>query len=404
MKIIHTADWHVDANIKEARRCLQYLVAEAERIKPDLVTITGDIWNSASVHLDSAATRLVARTVWKLKEIATHGVVILIGTPSHDGLASKVFDTIPKVEVIDTPRSIIYDAQPGHPYSQFLVSGLPQPTKQYLESIAHGDIDDVNLAMSEALTGVLGGFGDNARKVDGPHICLGHFSVRGCKISPTQQLIGYDIEMSSYQLEMAQPTLWCLGHIHHPQEVAERVFYSGSIYRVDFGERDSVPGFWQHNLVTALDEVRQLLIDVQSIRHNTPATTMSKISIDAADINNPDEIDYMIDADEAAEKMQIEVKTWADLADTIDVHLIKENAVALGAKQVDIIIVRVPRPNVRSAKVLAADRLRDKIQARAEIVDDKINQGILDKADMVESMGAEEVVKAVKSQFVKGVE
>jgi DNA repair exonuclease SbcCD nuclease subunit len=216
MKILHTADWHIDANIIEAGRCLKFLVQEASRIEPHLVVISGDMFNSADVRLDSHAARLAMKTVRSLAKYSANGVVILIGTPSHDGLAATIFDEMPKVIVADKPNSIIYDpivAGEKH----LVVSCLPQPTKQYLESAldadgvitSGGDIEDVNQAMSVKLTAICTGFGAaRAQYEDAIHICLGHFTVRGAKISPTQQMIGYDIELSTFQLNSAHPTLW----------------------------------------------------------------------------------------------------------------------------------------------------------------------------------------------------
>lgn len=405
MKILHTADWHIDANVIEAGRCLQFLVGEASVIQPDLVVITGDMFNSADIRLDTDAARLAMLTVKGLADYSRYGVVILIGTPSHDGQAAKIFHGLDKVQVAEYPESIFFDT-PDAEYIQFVVSVLPQPTKQYLESVADGDIEDVNQAMVEALTSICAGFGVNAGKVQGPHICLGHFSVRGAKISPTQQMMGYDIELSTDQLNLAKPTLWCLGHIHHAQEVAPGILYSGSLYRVDFGERESTPGFWVHNIITAAESGKynydgdHLLHDVQSIFHETPASTMHKQAYDiTGGLEDPDEIYH--DNVEIADKMQVEIKVYADQVDTIDADKLRGELLERGAKEVDVIIQRIPRPNVRSAKILAVERLREKLIARAELTDDTIPEGTLDKADLVEGMKAEAVLDAIKKQFSK---
>ena len=372
MKILHTADWHIDANIIEAGRCLQFLVGEASVIMPDLVCISGDMFNSADVRLDSDAACLAMTMVQKLAEYSYYGVVILIGTPSHDGLAAKIFDGLHKVWVYDKPQSIVFDAvstmdigKEGDPFHRFMVSCLPQPTKQYLETVAGGDIEDVNLKMVEALTSICAGFGAAREQVDGPHVCLGHFSVRGCKISPTQQMIGYDIEMSADQLALANPSIWCLGHIHHAQEVAPNVFYSGSIYRVDMGERESEKGFFVHTV-----DNRSFQIESEFI--TAPATTMNKVKIGLDALPDPvmeQGQPVAIADDEITEKMQVVIKLYADQAAEVDFELIKADLMARGAKEVDIILQRIPRPNVRSAKVLAVESLREKLIARAELTD-----------------------------------
>jgi len=401
MKIIHTADWHLDANIVEAGRCLKFLVNEASRIQPDLTIIAGDMFNSADVRLDSQAARLAMDTVWKLKEYSRYGVIILIGTPSHDGLAATIFDGIPKVIVADKPNSIIFDV-PDVGYDNFLVSVLPQPTKQYLESVLEGDIEDLNMAMGTKLTAICTGFGASSVQYSGPHICVGHFSVSGAMLSPTQQMIGYDIELSTFQLKMARPTLWCLGHIHHAQEVEPGILYSGSLYRVDFGERASRPGFWVHEIISAQDpkDALKWLHDVQSVFMETPASTMNKVKLDRLDAD-PD-APIKIEDSEIEDKMQIEVKCYADQIEVLDFHIIKDDLIARGAKEVDVIVQRIPRPNIRSAKILAVEALRDKLIARAELTDDEVAPGVLEKADLVETMESEAVLAIIKGKFAKG--
>jgi len=402
MKILHTSDWHIDANIIEAGRVLQFMVGEASVIMPDLTVITGDIFNSADVRLDSEAARLAMTIVRKLADYSTYGVVILIGTPSHDGLAAKIFEGLDKVIVADYPNSIIFDALPGGQFKQFVVSCLPQPTKQYLETVAEGDIEDVNQAMVNALTSICTGFGSAAAQYpDGPHICLGHFSVRGAKISPTQQMMGYDIELSTDQLALANHDLWCLGHIHHAQEIGPNMYYAGSMYRVDFGERGSDKGFYVHSMEKHQDG--KFWVNSQIVK--TPAASMSKVKIGLEALPDPvleSGEPVAISDDEISDKMQVEVKCYADQAELVDFHIIRENLIERGAKEVDVIIQRIPRPNIRSAKILAVDRLREKLIARAELTEDEIPDGTLDKADLVETMKAEAVLNVVKSYFEKG--
>lgn len=396
MKIIHTADWHIDANLIEAGRCLQFLCNQASEIQPDLIVVAGDMFNSADIRLDSEAARLAMSTIVTLKSYSKHGVLILIGTPSHDGLAAKIFDGIDKVMVADKPNSIIFHT-PGEDWDRFVVSVLPQPTKQYLESRLSGDIEDVNRAMSEALTSICAGFGIASQEnPPGPHICVGHFSVRGAHISPTQQMMGYDIELSSNQLDLANAEVWCLGHIHHAQEVAPGAYYSGSLFRVDFGERDSRPGFFIHGIEAGAEGW-----EVESVFMETPASSMAKQAYDITEgLEDPDEIYH--DKLEIADKMQIELKCYADQTDLIDVEKYRQDLIDRGAKEVDIIIQRIPRPNIRSAKILAVESLREKLIARAELTDDEVAPGILEKADLIETMKAEAVLNVIKKQFEKG--
>jgi hypothetical protein len=104
---------------------------------------------------------------------------------------------------------------------------------------------------------------------------------------------------------------------------------------------------------------------------------------------------------EVADKMQVEIRAYADQAQMIDYHIIREQLMELGAKEVDVIVQRIPRPNIRSAKILAVDRLREKLIARAELLDEPVPGNVAAKADMIQDLKAEAVLKIIKKQFSK---
>ena len=82
--IVHSADWHVcDEFLEDAQNCLDFLVDRTREIQPDLIVISGDIYNHRQIRQESAAARLAFLSVRQLAGIAP--VIVLIGTPSHDG-------------------------------------------------------------------------------------------------------------------------------------------------------------------------------------------------------------------------------------------------------------------------------------------------------------------------------
>jgi hypothetical protein len=146
------------------------------------------------------------------------------------------------------------------------------------------------------------------------------------------------------------------------------------------------PDKWSHN--------------VKSEFIKTPASTMNKVKLDRSDADPDAPIE--IDDSEIEDKMQLEIKCYSDQLEVMDFHIIKEDLIARGAKEVDVIVLRIPRPNIRSAKILAVESLREKLIARAELTDDEVTPGVLEKADLIETMKAEFVLEMMKKRFEKG--
>lgn len=97
LKILHTADWHLGnfpapvSNEKQNLRYLdicsyiEYLIASAETMQPDIIIIAGDIFHQAKTWSDRGLqeTKTITSYITKLSTIAP--VCILRGTPNHDG-------------------------------------------------------------------------------------------------------------------------------------------------------------------------------------------------------------------------------------------------------------------------------------------------------------------------------
>src|SRR5687768_4680807 len=74
MKILHTSDWHVGKVLKghpreaEHRQVLGEWVDLAEKNRPDLVVVAGDLYDTAAPSAESS--RLVMRTLSALRQRA----------------------------------------------------------------------------------------------------------------------------------------------------------------------------------------------------------------------------------------------------------------------------------------------------------------------------------------------
>ena len=89
IKIAHIADIHYrDKDYDEVKKCLDSIIKRIHSINPDLVVISGDLFDSKNIELDSRSVRTAVKQLKQLSIAAP--VSIVIGTTSHDGKAAKI--------------------------------------------------------------------------------------------------------------------------------------------------------------------------------------------------------------------------------------------------------------------------------------------------------------------------
>lgn len=122
MKILHTADWHigqfkgpvvdgVNLRLQDTVKCLEYMVEVAQKEKPDIVCISGDIFHQEQIGPVRYSDEMIIATdtITKLADIAK-GVIVMRGTPNHDGSGQfRVLDNVNK--------SVLNKAAKKHGYS-----------------------------------------------------------------------------------------------------------------------------------------------------------------------------------------------------------------------------------------------------------------------------------------------
>ena len=403
MRILHFADVHArDADILEIEKCLGFIVETARKEQPDLIIMAGDTFDSRMVRLDSQAAKLIFEMYSQLADEAP--MVVITGTPSHDGLTVQVLSHVIgrfPIHVSDFPEQILLTESGGftppnfaegstEPQPRAIISCIPTPTKQYWQEYGgkYQSAKETDAEVAQAMSSMLANFGAVASDYDCPHILVGHFSVGGAFISETQQLIGVDIELSRDQIGLANADLVCLGHIHLNQKIGENIFYSGSIYRKDFGELEE-KGFYLHDLNQGMKPITRVsrLIEI-------PTRNLVKLSLDLTNGNSLEEVLWRCSLEDVRGAfVLLELKVWQDEAESLDLQLIEKELEF--AEDLKWKIQRVPRETVRSAKLLELARLRDKIREMALLRKEEAPESILAKADMLESMEADEVYKAV---------
>jgi len=391
MKLLHIADLHLrDRDIDEAEKCLEYLAGYAEQEEDvDLIVIAGDVFDSQDVKMESKAAGLAVKSISDFADIAP--VAIVVGTPSHDGMAPIILSHVRGgYDILVADRPSQYALRRGgffptdgsdrcYTDADAVISLVPQPTKQYFQTAA--GIQDGNQEIGEAMTAIFASFGLSATLYPGaPHILVGHFNARGAALSNGQVLVGMDIEITPDQIEAARADLVCLGHIHKAQQIRSNIFYSGSVYHINWGEMEAKGGY-VHDVEAAGSKPQSTFIEC-------PAKKMLRFAFDAtADENAEITLDDYLNAlaaDVRQAYARLDITVWQDQAREIDKDKLRRFFLAGGALDLDIRIVRVPRHNVRAEAVLKAERLRDKIRRMAELRGEEVEWSILAKADSLE--------------------
>ena len=383
MNILHTSDWHLrDRDIEEAEKCLKHLADTAMTEAVDLAVISGDIFDSQEVRLDSRAAKLAVKAVSALAD--TCPVAIIIGTPSHDGRAPDILAYVRgrhRVHVAAVPGQV--------EMAGAVLTLIPQPTKQYFQS--EGGIQRGDLAIGAAMSHLFAGFGAKAAGKR-PHILVYHGGVSGARLPNGHVPIGMEIEVSTDQLMLANPDLGCLGHLHLRQQIGDRFFYAGPIYATKIDETGP-NGFWIHDL-----DIHRPNPWVWKFIE-TPGKKIVRLEHDFTIEGSIKDLDIVLYAihheDIKGAFIRLDFKAWQDEAAQLDREKIREFYLSVGALDVDLRIVRVPRQTVRSAEVLRVDRLRDKLRAMAGLRGEEVSETVLSKADALEDRSAEELLGEV---------
>ena len=408
-----------DNNIGEVLKMIDAIILHAIQTKPDLIVVAGDLTHSQNTKLDSRSSRSMIDVITQLSQIAP--VIVIIGTPSHDGLCAEILNTIPyegisgRTVVVST-RPDFYHIVDGEIFTrdqvlemdnsetEFVVSTLPTPTKQFFPQV-DCSIGESDKQISNAITQIFAGFAAMAVEYpNAPHIHVGHYQIRGSKISETQTLVGADIEITTAQLAFLNADVIALGHIHKAQEMiiqefieqsGKNAFYPGSVTHNTFGELDE-KGFYMHEFIGD-----KLLPDFQRNSEFVvlPARELHIIRknflerpVDQAEIENG------LKDDLEGSWLKIEINIWHDEVRQINQATLEDHFLNKGCDRVVIDLIRKPREAIRSERVLEAETLPEKIIEMGKIKDEEIPNTILLKATSLEIMNAEDLYKKINEE------
>lgn len=260
MKILHTADWHIGqfkgpvengVNLRslDTVKCLEFMVEEARKAKPDLVCVSGDIFHQEQIgpvrYSDEmvTATRII-ETLSKYSKF----VIVMRGTPNHDGggqfkVLEKMLSHNKKIVVVTSPQVI------QTPIAD--VACIPGFDKQEFRAKFPGiSSEEENLVWTENISNMVMGLRSQCTN-DVPAILMAHYTVPGCNMESGQTSFFSNFEpvIPREALQAARFEAVLLGHIHRPQSISgiNNVFYSGAINAMNFNDEGQSRGFWMHD-------------------------------------------------------------------------------------------------------------------------------------------------------------
>ena len=267
MKIIHFSDLHIgytryskgidletglDNRIVDFLNTFDELVNYALQENVDLVIFAGDAYkdrNPSQTQQKEFAKRLLKLTK------ANIPVALIVGNhdmPGNKGRATAldIFPTmnLDNITVIDKLQLFELNTKTGNPIQ---ILGMPWIRKGSLISKLSNikkdiTIEDLNKQIIQTLDNSLE---KELSKVNKSIPCIfsGHLTVMEAKTSTeTLMSIGADYMFPAQFFARPEFEYVALGHVHKDQVLIESppVIYSGSLERVDFGEKDDVKGFY----------------------------------------------------------------------------------------------------------------------------------------------------------------
>ncbi|MBD3273023.1 exonuclease subunit SbcD [Candidatus Dependentiae bacterium] len=265
IKFFHTADIHLGvenygkvdsktgmhSRLLDFRSSLKQCVDSAIKRKIDFFLFCGDAYKTA--FPTPTQQKLLMREFFKLQE-AGIPIVSVVGNHDHPLSFGKsnsleVFEYLPLegLYVFSKPEILKLNTKNG----PIQIVGIPWPTRNNIISEKKFHLKnskEITQYLSDAVTQIINNL---ANKLDKniPSILAGHLTVSTGIFSGSEKcaVFGNDPVFLPSQLALPEFDYVALGHLHRHQNLNKNgypaVVYSGSIERVDFGERKEKKGY-----------------------------------------------------------------------------------------------------------------------------------------------------------------
>lgn len=229
LRVLALGDLHLTEGKRQddQKAVLRGIMRDADRLKPQLTVLLGDLFGHRVPHNSSPWSRNVL--VEFVQAMSAYGpVVILAG--NHDNPEDlAVFEDIrtkQNVLVCAGPEDVVVTAR-GDVHVNLRVLPYPRRTTFNAGDRPLQEVVDETMARFAA-----------TRPVGAFSLFLGHVQVAGCRLGGGEVLHGKEPTITPEQLKALPVDASILGHIHLSQQMAPRSWYAGSPWPQDFGETD----------------------------------------------------------------------------------------------------------------------------------------------------------------------
>jgi exonuclease SbcD len=273
MKIAHVADSHwgfgyagptPEARFEDITCTMDWVADRIISEGCELVLFAGDAFKDARVFIDRATAEIQAFVAW-LRKLSNTGieVVVISGTPSHDAISAYHLIRemqIPGVQVYTEIDSFLYRditicCLPGMNRSSFSTEdefvGLPPHEFHRKMTLRIEDECECFVGCAD----------------EGPRILLSHLTYDLADTGFEDALLQNEPILTDEAARMFD--LVALGHIHRPQKAGSNVFYSGAPERHNFGDEQTVPGFYIHQWLDSAQQFDSKFIETPARRFKT---------------------------------------------------------------------------------------------------------------------------------------
>ncbi len=265
IRFIHTADIHfgmenygridpktgIHSRLLDFEKALNFCIDVAIEKEVDFFLFAGDAYKTS--HPTPTHQRFLMSCFLRLYK-ANIPVVIIVG--NHDNPLSfgkahalEIFGQMPLdgFHVIAKPTSMVLKTKSG----PVQIVGIPWPTRNTIalsSEHSHTTAQQITDYISTGVSQIISSFAEKLDR-DVPAVLSGHLTVSSGIFSGSEKraVYGTDPLFLPSQLGIAPFDYVALGHLHRFQNVNGQslppIVYSGSIERIDFGERKEEKGF-----------------------------------------------------------------------------------------------------------------------------------------------------------------
>lgn len=238
MRLLHTSDWHLGRSFHREdllgaqARFVDFLVETVCSERVDAVLVSGDIYDRALPSVDAVALCNEA-----LGRLAATGVRVVLISGNHDSARRLGF----AADLIDA-AGIHLRTDPAGCGRPVLLDGPDSPLAVYAVPYLEPDAVRGALCCDErSHQAVLGAAMDRVRadlatRPGTPAVVLAHGFVAGGEASGSERDISVGGASAVPASVFRGVDYAALGHLHGPQQVADRVRYSGSPLAYSFSE------------------------------------------------------------------------------------------------------------------------------------------------------------------------